>query len=300
MKKTERLKLIPSLAARLAERDWPDITLVLREFDVEANSYGPSTDAYEYCLHHLPDLRDDELLELDDYLGGRTEEALHGSAGPWTEGFVRLFLSHMSAEKAFVGEVKDALAEYGIDGFVAHSDIEPTAEWVRVIELALGTCDALAAFLHPDFVGSRWCDQEVGYVFGRRRLLVPLMFGVAPHGFLGQWQGAQCQNRTPAQVASTLFDILLADSELRPKVEDALIAALHQARQYAEANARAQLVKRHVSDWTPERVQALEDATANGEVTGAWTSGPIVKRLLQQHGHLLPATVPPSHDDVPF
>lgn len=57
-----------------------------------------------------------------------------------------------------------------------------------------------------------------------------------------------------------------------------------------------------MNEWTAERVQALKDATANGEVTGAWTSGPIVKRLLEEHGSVLQSSAgtPPADDDVPF
>lgn len=222
MNRTERLKLIPSLAARLAERDWEDIQLVLREFDVEASTYGNATDPYEYLLRHLPEMANDELLELDDYLGGRSEEAMHGSAGPWKDGYFRLFLSHLSEHKVFLGQVQEELSGYGVDGFVAHSDIEPTKEWVGVIELALGTCDALAAFLHPGFIESRWCDQEVGYVYGRRRLLVSLMFGENPHGFLGLRQCAQCYGKTPAEVATLIFETLWSHEDLRPKLQDAL------------------------------------------------------------------------------
>lgn len=60
----------------------------------------------------------------------------------WREGFVRVFLSYISAEKGFASEVREALAPHRVDGFVAHEDIEPTAVWQDTIE----ACGA----------GSRW------------------------------------------------------------------------------------------------------------------------------------------------
>lgn len=50
-----------------------------------------------------------------------------------------------------MAQVKTALRDVAVDGFVAHEDIEPTSEWVTEIETALETCDALATFLTPTF-----------------------------------------------------------------------------------------------------------------------------------------------------
>ena len=75
----------------------------------------------------------------------------------------------------------------GIHCFVAHIDIEPTREWQDEIESALETCDALAAYLTPDFVISRWCDQEVGFCVGRALPILPIRMGVDPHGFIAKY-----------------------------------------------------------------------------------------------------------------
>jgi hypothetical protein len=66
---------------------------------------------------------------------------------PWRPGFFRLVGSHITADKAVVAQVKRHLAQHGIDLLVAHHDIKPTSKWEAEIELALTTCDALAAFL---------------------------------------------------------------------------------------------------------------------------------------------------------
>jgi hypothetical protein len=41
--------------------------------------------------------------------------------------------------------------------------------------------------LTPDFSGSQWCDQEVGFALAQRKLVVPLKFGADPHGFIGKY-----------------------------------------------------------------------------------------------------------------
>src|SRR5208283_2782050 len=95
----------------------------------------------------------------------------------WAPGHFRLFVTHVSAAKRGAHSIKAALAEYQIAAFVAHDDIEPTREWQAEIESALRTMDALTAIITPDFISSRWCDQEVGIAIGRGKLVVPLRAG---------------------------------------------------------------------------------------------------------------------------
>jgi hypothetical protein len=46
----------------------------------------------------------------------------------WKADYFRLFLSRLATHKKFAGEVQQALEHYGITAFVAHQDINPTAE----------------------------------------------------------------------------------------------------------------------------------------------------------------------------
>jgi hypothetical protein len=129
---------------------------------------------------------------------------------PWREDRIRLFLSHISAEKVFVSEVREALAALGIDGFVAHEDIEPTDDWQNAIEAALKECDALVAFLHPGFHASNWTDQEVGFVLARGVLVVPVRLGDDPYGFIGRYQAIAGDDR-PEVLAQAIAQVLTAN-----------------------------------------------------------------------------------------
>src|SRR5271156_2362587 len=129
----------------------------------------------------------------------------------WQPGCFRLFISHTSAHKESAHRLKEGLAQYHVAAFVAHDDIEPAKEWEAEIERALRTTDALAAIITTDFVASRWCDQEVGFAFGRQKLVVPLCKDATPHGFLGKYQGCKTQGQLASAVAEQVFDLLLAN-----------------------------------------------------------------------------------------
>jgi hypothetical protein len=74
----------------------------------------------------------------------------------------RLFISHIAIHKDKAIRLKSCLVRYGIDGFVAHEDIEPTLEWQSEIEKALRTMDAFLAIHTVGFAKSIWTSRRWG------------------------------------------------------------------------------------------------------------------------------------------
>lgn len=294
MKVGERIELLKETARLLAERDdWAETDLVLRQFDQPTTDMWQGDGQYAYVLQMIDRITDERLIELHGYLAGASRDVPHMTGGPWAEGWFRLFLSHVSAEKVYVSEVKQHLLDLGVDAFVAHEDIEPTKEWESTIEVALGTCDALAAFLHDGFRESRWTDQEVGYALALRVKILPVKFTEDPHGFIARYQAIPGWDREPAVLADAIFEALLADDATRQKATDGLIAALCDSMSYNQANARARRLHR-VGDWTPARLERLATALKNDQVAHAFSAEPIINGLLRTHRR------PPVADDVPF
>lgn len=91
---------------------------------------------------------------------------------------------------------------------MAHEDIEPTKEWANEIEKALLTMDCLCAIITPQFIDSKWCDQEVGFALGRRVLVIPIRKNHDPYGLIGKFQGIQSKDKTANKLAQEIFDIL--------------------------------------------------------------------------------------------
>lgn len=161
------------------------------------------------------------------------------SADFWTDGQVRLFISHLSSNKMRMSSLKKELAHWGICAFIAHEDIEPTREWMQEIEAALETMDALAAVVEPGFKESDWCAQEVGYALGRGVDVIPLRAGLDPFGFFGKYQGVQIKGTYPIDVAMGIVQLLLK----KPKHRDNLIRALMTALSVAQSSRKANSIK---------------------------------------------------------
>jgi hypothetical protein len=162
----------------------------------------------------------------------------------WQPGCFRLFISHTSANRESAHRLKEALAEYHVAAFVAHDDIEPTKEWEAEIERALRTTDALAAIITSDFIASRWCDQEVGFAFGRQKLVVPLCKDALPHGFLAKVQGCKTQGLTAVMVAEQVFNLLLGHNLTSQRMSDAIVDRMFTSRSFASTRQTMKLLER--------------------------------------------------------
>src|ERR1700722_735851 len=163
-----RVTLIAEIAGRLANEEYPLIDLTLKQFSLPgADEWNGGK--YAYVLQMLDEAPDQALLDLAQHVGFKIEHAGPPRIDPpfWRTGMLRVFVTHLAANRAFAGALQEALLRFGISGFVAHNDIEPTVEWQTEIETALATCDALVALLHENFHDSNWTDQEIGFAMGR-------------------------------------------------------------------------------------------------------------------------------------
>jgi AbiJ N-terminal domain 3/TIR domain len=133
----------------------------------------------------------------------------------------RLFISHIAIHKDKAIRLKSCLARYGIDGFVAHEDIEPTLEWQSEIEKALRTMDAFVAIHTVGFAKSIWTQQEVGYAVGRGVKIISLQMGEDPTGFISKHQALRRGHRKAEEVAAEIDGILAKDPRTRDKLRAA-------------------------------------------------------------------------------
>lgn len=131
----------------------------------------------------------------------------------WQTGYYRMFISHKVENKDTASNLKRALEQYGITGFVAHEDIKPTKEWLNTIKCALKTAHSLCAIITPDFIKSEWCDQEVGFALGREIFCIPIRKGIDPYGFFGELQGIQSKGKKVSEVAREIFTALFENRQ---------------------------------------------------------------------------------------
>ena len=158
------------------------------------------------------------LVELAKHLGVLNE--LVSSVNPtfWAKDDTRIFISHLVEIKDKTALLAAELEKYGFKTFVAHTDIEPTKEWQDEIELALSTADGLVALISPNFISSKWCDQEVGFPIGRRLPIVPVRIGHDPYGFIGKYQAVQGKGKSIPNLAKEIFELFISKPAIGQKL----------------------------------------------------------------------------------
>jgi hypothetical protein len=170
-----------------------------------------------------------EGYRLSDQPEDQSVSAMASSApGNWVNPQrFRLFVSHIAIHKEKATRLKNCLIRYGIDGFVAHEDIEPTLEWQSEIEKALRTMDAFLAIHTVGFAKSIWTQQEVGYAVGRGVKIISLRMSEDPTGFISKHQALRRDDRKAEEIAAEIDRILAKD----PRTRDKLRAAKDAPRQ---------------------------------------------------------------------
>jgi hypothetical protein len=216
--------------------------------------------------------------EADGTLGTTAEELSF-----WTAGFLRLFLSHASSYMKETATLADELAAYGVSGFVAHEDIEPTKEWESEIRLGLATCDAVVCLLTKDFNSSNWTQQEIGFAVGRGLLVIPIRLGADPPGFIARHQGYSGMATSSQDIAKALVQILTKSTATRMKMAESLVALFETSDSYTTS---IRLVKTldWITHWTTELLERIRRAKEeNSQIARVWDVPAHVDRILLAH-----------------
>lgn len=305
MKPGERIRFIKECAESLLTRPLPEAQLILDQFGFQTwdpDSGFDSIEHIDYFIQLVKDGGDTDILALHEYVSG--EDAAPGvsvSNRPWGSLPVSLFLSHHHDQRFEVGEVKRILStRYGIDAFVAHDDIHPSKQWREVIKAGLTTCHALAAFLHPNFHGSQWCDQEVRWAMGRGVPIIPIRCDGAERrdGFMEERQDLTFVAGGEWQIARQLLEIIIADPRTNGVGVKALAEAFVNSGSYDSTRWLWTLLE-HQPHIDSEQLRRLEYAIAsNRQVYEAVLGEDTIPDLL--NGLIDRSEPPESGSDRPY
>lgn len=252
MKSMERFNLINKIASELQSiMTTTDINTFLGGFDVEVNHGLRMANSKRVYVQELLTNEPDEViirianeLNLDHQFTVTSEQKVEESKF-WEPGHFRLFLSHLSEFRKKTGLLQQKLKKYGILSFVAHADIEPTKKWQKEIEKALHSMDALATILMPGFKESDWTDQEVGFAVAKGKLVVPVMKGLNPYGFISKYQGFNAIGKSVSEVGRNLFEIISSHEKTGSKMMKNFIESIINSKDIKEVNTKLDIIEEY-------------------------------------------------------
>lgn len=178
---------------------------------------------------------------------------------------MRAFLSYQTADKAVAGEVKKILDLLSVDSFLAHEDIEVSAEWRLAIIQELMVSDLFIPILSKNYYDSIWCKQESGMAAYRGIPIVPLSIDASiPEGFIAHIQSTKIDPKAPQ-----LTDLLpgLARHNVKTVI-DTLIPIIAKSGGYRIAESNFELILPYLAKATKKQiVELLNASTANKQRT---------------------------------
>ncbi|MCJ1710749.1 toll/interleukin-1 receptor domain-containing protein [Clavibacter michiganensis subsp. phaseoli] len=283
------------------DQDWDfrRTNLLLIEYGCETvGGYGNEDFTFADSIKNVPDA---DLLEIYELITGSEPNEVRGQiedaeSSLWKRGYVRVFLSHSAQHKQFVGQIANELAVSGIHAFVAHDTMEFEQPWQEQIERGLRSMQAFVAVVHPEFLSSAWCQQEVGWALGRGVPKYVIRYPADPTGFIGRTQWPQGNSLSAKEVAALILRWVSNVPEFSDQIIDGLLAALRASQNYMDAGATARRIAT-MDTLTPQQWTRLgEIYHSNDQVGHAGLVGQALAPYYRNHGQTWPPAAPMEPD----
>jgi len=194
----------------------------------------------------------------------------------------KVFLSHLATHKVTTQELSKELEFFGMSGFVAHEDIEPTQEWQTRIEEELLAMDGLVALLVEGFSESNWCDQEVGAAVGRQVPFIAIKQGIDPYGFVGKYQALQGTGFSSKELAKRICELFLAEPNTGPKITASLVQQLIVSRSWERSRQLIRLIEKSKYLTADDKVAMQRAAINNKEVREAFDGEQMISHTIDK------------------
>lgn len=229
LKISEKLAIIDRIGRELQERyTLSEINTYLDAFGVRRPTDVTSNSKWVYAKSALGPVSVSVLGEIVEDLGIEALATISAKTHPpevWKDGKLRVFISHLSAEKLKATRLRDSLFAYGATAFVAHEDIEPTLEWQVQIERALHCMELFISIHTPGFSKSIWTQQEIGFAVARGVKIIAIRMGEDPTGFISKHQALSRGIKTAEEIASDIDILLRKDERIRERYEQCVLDA---------------------------------------------------------------------------
>jgi hypothetical protein len=196
------------------------------------------------------------------------------------------FISYQTLDKSFAGKIKEILAEFGISAFLAHEDLEVSAEWANEIVENLKKASLFICILSKNYLQSPYCMQESGIAVILNMTILPLSLDdtISP-GFISKYQSGKITYDN-----LTIWDIIpgLVKCDKNEGIR-IIIELIGKSGTYRSAEANFRYILPLIDDLNEKQVEKLFDLIEyNWQINNAHLClSDYIPRVLKKHGNVL-------------
>lgn len=194
---------------------------------------------------------------------------------------IHAFLSYSHKNRKLARRLKEGLAEFGIDAFLAHDDIAVSERWRRVIIKKLRDCEIFIPILTESFMESEWTDQEAGFALARGKRIVPLKVDVAPYGFIGAFQALRLNQKVSSETCWKIMESLKDHDTLGQRVREDVIGVFLQSSTFDEASKNIAKLTKFRPFSADHLARIIKGSSRNQNIYGCHRAQPRIENLLE-------------------
>ena len=189
------------------------------------------------------------------------------------------FISYSNKNRKYCSIVKESLHEIGLDGFLAHENINISREWAEEIFNQLKQTDIFIAILSEDFKESDYCSQEIGMALQRGCMIIPLSIdGTESYGFFNRIQSkhirdiSQVQGEIVNYYPYAMTNIILS-----------ILNDISLNWDYNKCNKLLNLIKPNFEDFDENQINQLVNVTINNNQLHCGDGKDILRYFYEMH-----------------
>ena len=194
---------------------------------------------------------------------------------------VQAFLSYSHEDRGTAGGIKRNVESFGFRVFMAHEDIEPSAEWEGTILEELKETDIFLALLTAHYRESKWTDQESGVAVFRDIPIIPLKVDIDPYGFLGRYQALRLDINAVTGIGEEIVRIVGNHDHLRGKLRESLIEGFKKSYNFDQATVKSEFLLNYGPYDKKQLVRIVRAACEDNQVYGSNGARKNVRELMK-------------------
>ncbi len=203
---------------------------------------------------------------------------------------MKIFLSYLTEHKKTAGKIRLSLILKRFEPFLAHDDIEPTAEWTVSIIQNLKDCDVFIPVLTQGFENSKWTNQEIGMAYALDKLIIPLKIESDPPAFISRYQALKYVDNHEVLIGK-IIDIIAERPQTAVKFRDFIIQRLEKSNTYSDTEKIIGILTKYEKYSMPQILKLIECSISNSQIYDCFKAKDELPAFVTKHRYIIDQSI---------